>query len=68
MLVEAMKRTSVPGAVAAIADDLEGLDREATFEPGNVFLAVAPDAQLQPIADSALTTDTPTPCRPPETL
>jgi hypothetical protein len=57
-----------PRPATRIADDLQMLDRIATFEPGVVFLAVAPDAQVEPVADSALTTDTPTPCRPPETL
>jgi hypothetical protein len=32
-----------------------------------VVLAVAPDVQAQ-CSDRALTTDTPTPCRPPDTL
>ena len=40
----------------------------AVGEAHRVLLAVAPDAQAQPLDESALTTETPTPCRPPETL
>ena len=49
------------------ADDGERRHRLAVAELHDVLLAVAPDAQ--PSQDeSAFTTETPTPCRPPETL
>ncbi len=67
--VEGGKVTSVPrlslGAAPTTAAVATGV---AVAEPHEVLVAVAPDAQLQPSADSALTTETPTPCRPPETL
>ena len=57
------------GAALAVgvADHLERRHRIAMGELDEMFLAVAPDAQVQ-LLDSALTTETPTPCRPPDTL
>ena len=51
-----------------LAGDFElALRLAAVRELDAVALAVAVDLDDQPL-DSALTTDTPTPCRPPETL
>ena len=57
------------GAALAVgvADLLQRRDRIAMGELDEVLLAVAPDPQLQ-LLDSAFTTETPTPCSPPETL
>ena len=65
--VEGRKVTSVPRRPSRVADDRERRDRVAVAELHGVLLAVAPDAQRSQL-DSALTTETPTPCRPPETL
>ena len=58
------------GAALAVgvADDRERRDRVAVGELHEVLLAVAPDRAACSLLDSALTTETPTPCRPPETL
>ena len=50
-----------------IADNFQRLFGFAAHEADEVFLAVAVDGQVTQ-SDSALTTDTPTPCRPPEIL
>ena len=60
--------TSVPRLPLAVADHLERRFGDAVAELDEVLLAVAPDAAARSQVDSALTTDTPTPCRPPETL
>ena len=47
---------------------LELGDRHAALEALVPVVAVDVDVELEPLAESALTTETPTPCRPPETL
>ena len=42
--------------------------RRAALVGLRVLVAVAPDGQVRATPTSALTTETPTPCRPPETL
>ncbi len=50
------------------AHHLQRCIRIAVGEAHLVDLAIAMDAQLQPFRERAFTTETPTPCRPPETL
>ena len=60
-----------PRALLALgrrADDLQRRLGIAVAEAHEMLLAVAPDGELEPFAESALTTLTPTPWRPPETL
>ena len=60
-----------PGALLAFgrrADDLERRFGIAVAEAHEMLLAVAPDGEVEPFAESALTTETPTPWRPPDTL
>jgi hypothetical protein len=49
VVVEARKRTSVPVSPSASPTPSSGFDRLAVLEAGVVFLAVAPDAQLEPV-------------------
>ena len=69
MVGSGQKRTVVPVRPARrLADDLElGLELPAVLEVDVVALAVAVDL-ASTRRDSALTTETPTPWRPPETL
>ena len=64
---EAWNLTRVPFAPFGRADDRKRLHRLAHLEAGEMLL---PSRQIvsSSQSDSALTTETPTPCRPPETL
>ena len=61
------KNEIVVPVLLRVADDLHVALRHAARELLAVDLAVAPTSATSH-SDSALTTETPTPCRPPETL
>jgi hypothetical protein len=64
---EGHARALLAGGRGAFTTHGQRRHRIAMRELHPVFLAIAPDRQFQPF-DSALTTETPTPWRPPETL